>query len=418
MNPTTTSASAPAAEIPLTRAAKEKLLLQMYSRKHWIELIRLFRYQTLPMEQARKEIEPLAKEFGKESMAAACEALIEIATPGKETVARLKPHVRRMAYQMLGPEPAADTVPAMVVPSPPADPQPVATTPQPRESKKARRRSTPKSASPAAASPARASKDGHCTIMEQYRAAKEKHPAMLLLFRMGDFYELFGEDAETAHKLLGLTLTTRDRTITMAGFPHHQLEVYLRKLLHEGQRVAICEPVEESLTRGPIRREVTRVVTPGTMTDDEGVQSAGTSDPRGAARVAEGQPVRQPRHFVLKRCEAWFKEAGLAFVAIDDVRRTTPAVVPYVGVLDFIVLRGEEKLLVTVRPYLQAKHLAAISELQNLYGPAYKPVRLWPSDGPDGWEWRDYPIAASTSEPTIGTERKSRSKRPRPSISQ
>ncbi len=59
-------------------------------------------------------------------------------------------------------------------------------------------------------------------------------------FRIGDFYELFGEDAETAHTLLGLTLTTRDRTLTMAGFPHHQLEVYLHKLLKEGQRVAIC----------------------------------------------------------------------------------------------------------------------------------------------------------------------------------
>ena len=148
------------------------------------------------------------------------------------------------------------------------------------------------------------------------------------------------------------------------------------------------------------------------------VESAGTSDAKGPAQVAEGQPVRQPRHFVLKRCEEWFKEAGLAFVAIDDVRSTTPAVAPYVGVLDFIVLRGEEKLLVTVRPHLQAKHVAAIRELQNLYGPEYKPVRFWPSDGPDGWEWRDYPIDASACEPTTGTERRSRLKRPRPSISQ
>src|SRR6267154_2678761 len=80
-----------------------------------------------------------------------------------------------------------------------------------------------------------------CMIMQQYHAAKEKYPDMLLLFRMGDFYELFCEDAETAHKLLGLTLTTRDRTLTMAGFPHHQLEVYLHKLLKEGQRVASCD---------------------------------------------------------------------------------------------------------------------------------------------------------------------------------
>ena len=98
--------------------------------------------------------------------------------------------------------------------------------------------------------------------MQQYREAKEKHPDMLLLFRIGDFYELFGEDAETAHKLLGLTLTTRDQTLTMAGFPHHQLEAYLHKLLKEGRRIAICDQVEESLARGPIRREVTRVETP------------------------------------------------------------------------------------------------------------------------------------------------------------
>src|SRR5262249_6181969 len=153
--------------------------------------------------------------------------------------------------------------------------------------------------------------------------------------------------AETAHKILGLTLTTRDRTITMAGFPHHQLEAYLHKLLRQGQRVAICEPVEESLARGPIRREVTRVVTPGAGSDEEGSNAPASNGDR---------PVRQPRHFVLQRCEAWFKEAGWAFVAIDEVRRTTPAVVPYVGVLDFVVLRGEDKLLVTVRPNLQAKH--------------------------------------------------------------
>jgi DNA mismatch repair protein MutS len=83
------------------------------------------------------------------------------------------------------------------------------------------------------------------TMMQQYHAAKERHPNMLLLFRVGDFYELFGEDAETASKILGLTLTSRDRTLSMAGFPHHQLETYLHRLLKAGQRVAICEQVAE-----------------------------------------------------------------------------------------------------------------------------------------------------------------------------
>ena len=92
--------------------------------------------------------------------------------------------------------------------------------------------------------------------------------------------------------------------------------------------------------------------------------------------------------------------AGLAFVAIEDVRRTTPAVTAYVGVLDFIVMRGDEKLLVTVRPRLQAKHLKAIRELQNLFGSEYKPMRMWPSEGPDGWNWHDYPVDISETDAT------------------
>src|SRR5436309_1406774 len=118
-------------------------------------------------------------------------------------------------------------------------------------------------------------------------------------FRMGDFYELFGEDAETAHRLLGLTLTTRDRTLTMAGFPHHQLETYLHKLLNEGQRVAVCEPVEESLARGPIQREVTRVVTPGPDGDDDSSNGQVGSRSDEHAPHSEGRAVKQPRHFVL-----------------------------------------------------------------------------------------------------------------------
>ncbi|MFO0877506.1 MAG: DNA mismatch repair protein MutS [Gemmataceae bacterium] len=107
-------------------------------------------------------------------------------------------------------------------------------------------------------------------MMLQYREAKERHPGMLLLFRAGDFYELFYEDAELASRVLGLTLTSRDKQAPMAGFPHHSLEVHLRKLLRSGHRVAICDQVEDAAqAKGRlIRREVTRVVTPGTLTDD------------------------------------------------------------------------------------------------------------------------------------------------------
>jgi DNA mismatch repair protein MutS len=109
-------------------------------------------------------------------------------------------------------------------------------------------------------------------MMQQYADAKEACGDALLLFRMGDFYELFHDDAKTAARVLGLTLTSRDKgdnPIPMAGFPHHQLETYLGKLIKAGFRAAVCEQVEDpKAAKGLVRREVTRVVTPGTLTDD------------------------------------------------------------------------------------------------------------------------------------------------------
>ncbi len=106
-------------------------------------------------------------------------------------------------------------------------------------------------------------------MMQQYQDAKARHPGTLLLFRMGDFYELFYDDAETAARTLQLTLTSRDKQVPMAGFPHHALDGYLRKLLQSGHRVAICEQTEDpALAKGLVRREVIRVVTPGTVTED------------------------------------------------------------------------------------------------------------------------------------------------------
>ena len=94
-------------------------------------------------------------------------------------------------------------------------------------------------------------------------------------------------------------------------------------------------------------------------------------------------------------------------------RRTTPVVAAYVGVIDFIVIRGDETLLVTVRPHLLAKHLKAIRELHDLFGPDYKPTRMWPSEGPDEWKWNDYAVDVSAAEPAAGTERKPRRNRSR-----
>jgi len=110
-------------------------------------------------------------------------------------------------------------------------------------------------------------------MMERYLEVKRQNPGTLLLFRMGDFYELFNEDAEIAARVLGITLTSRDKTssnpIPMAGFPHHSLDNYLYKLIHAGHRASICDQVEDpKKAKGMVKREVTRVVTPGTLTDD------------------------------------------------------------------------------------------------------------------------------------------------------
>ena len=109
-------------------------------------------------------------------------------------------------------------------------------------------------------------------MMQQYLDAKAACPDAVLLFRMGDFYELFHDDAKTAARVLNLALTSREKgagAIPMAGFPHHQLESYLGKLIAAGLRAAVCEQVEDpKQAKGLVKRELTRIVSAGTVTDD------------------------------------------------------------------------------------------------------------------------------------------------------
>ncbi|MDI1308322.1 MAG: DNA mismatch repair protein MutS [Methylotenera sp.] len=112
----------------------------------------------------------------------------------------------------------------------------------------------------------------HTPMMRQYLALKAQHPDMLLFYRMGDFYELFFEDAEKASRLLGITLTQRGSSngqpIKMAGVPYHAAEGYLAKLAKLGEAVAICEQIGDPATsKGPVDRQVARILTPGTLTD-------------------------------------------------------------------------------------------------------------------------------------------------------
>ena len=119
------------------------------------------------------------------------------------------------------------------------------------------------------------SKDGKETpLMKQYNAIKAKHPGALLLFRVGDFYETFGEDAVRASKILDIVLTKRANGsashIELAGFPHHSLDTYLPKLVRAGNRVAICDQLEDPKSvKGIVKRGVTELVTPGLSFNDQ-----------------------------------------------------------------------------------------------------------------------------------------------------
>ncbi len=191
-------------------------------------------------------------------------------------------------------------------------------------------------------------------MMQQYRELKARDPDALLLFRMGDFYEMFGEDAERAAPLLGLALTSRDKgadAIAMAGFPHPALDSYLAKIVQAGLRAAVCEQVEDArFAKGLVKREVVRVVTPGTLTDDE------LLDPKTANYLAAVVEVGSKLGLAwVELSTGRFSLTGLMRTElVDEIARLNPAEVliselsleaPWVK-----MLRGQPVGAITVRP--------------------------------------------------------------------
>lgn len=132
-------------------------------------------------------------------------------------------------------------------------------------------------------------------LMRQYKAVKAKHPDKVLLFRMGDFYETFENDAKITSRVLGITLTRRSNgkaaETPLAGFPHHALDAYLHKLLKAGLKVAICEQLEDpKLAKGLVKRDITEIVTPGTAVNDKFLQS-GENNFLGSLWIGENHAV-------------------------------------------------------------------------------------------------------------------------------
>jgi DNA mismatch repair protein MutS len=204
-------------------------------------------------------------------------------------------------------------------------------------------------------------------MMQQYQDAKAACPDAILLFRMGDFYELFHEDAKTAARVLNLALTSRDKgenPVPMAGFPYHQLENYLGKLIAAGHRAAICDQVEDPRqAKGLVRREVTRIVSRGTVTDDA------LLDPRESnflVAIVPGETVGL----------AWVELSTGRFLAAEFAAERLADELARIGPVECLVSEdyadplplGDDRVLVTRRPPWVFAHRAASEALMRHFG--------------------------------------------------
>ncbi|MCH2181963.1 MAG: DNA mismatch repair protein MutS [Mariniblastus sp.] len=177
-------------------------------------------------------------------------------------------------------------------------------------------------------------------MMRQYDEAKKLCGDALLLFRMGDFYELFHQDAVTTSKVLGLTLTSRDKgenAIAMAGFPYHQLDSYMGKLIKQGFRVAVCEQVEDPKTaKGLVKREVQQVVSPGTVTDESLLEPTESNYLAAVVSDSGTAKVDPPVYGV-----AWIELSTGRFVATVAKPEKVADILARLDVREILCLEGE-----------------------------------------------------------------------------
>ena len=216
--------------------------------------------------------------------------------------------------------------------------------------------------------------------MRQYRQFKDQHPGYVLFFRMGDFYEMFWDDARVCSRVLGVALTSRNKgspdEIPMAGVPFHAVEGYLRKMIAAGHRVALCEQMEDpAAAKGVVRREVVRLMTPGTLTDDALMD--GRSDNHLAAvafNVTKAEGYRAAMAWVELSTGACVAMSGTERQVLDEAARLRPAEVlvpeqpsgqphPIAGQLTAVGVRG-----VVPRPGWQFTPHHAKEQVQRQWG--------------------------------------------------
>src|SRR3954464_8836489 len=193
---------------------------------------------------------------------------------------------------------------------------------------------TNSSSSPAPASAPARPVESLSPAMKQYQQFKAQYPGYVLFFRMGDFYEMFFEDARLCAKTLGVALTSRskgglsnDDAIPMAGVPFHAVESYLRKMIAAGHKVAICEQMEDpALAKGVVKRDVVRLMTPGTLTDDPLLD--GRSDNNLAAvafNVTRADGFKAALAWVELSTGACVAMSGSEGQVLDEIARLRPA---------------------------------------------------------------------------------------------
>ncbi len=205
-------------------------------------------------------------------------------------------------------------------------------------------------------------------LMRQYLDVKERHEDGLVLFRLGDFYELFFEDAVLASRLLDLTLTTRDKgkddAVPMCGVPYHAARGYIAKLTELGHKVVICEQVEDAkLAKGLVRREVVRIVTPGIVLDDE------VLDPKTPRFVAALVPMKQRcglAYLDATTGELFATELPLAAIADELVRVAPREVLGAAKELEGVLAAVRARYRVAWNPAVVPSDADAVTELRAI----------------------------------------------------
>lgn len=208
--------------------------------------------------------------------------------------------------------------------------------------------------------------------MRQFHHFKEIYPDCVLFFRMGDFYEMFHQDAVLAHKVLGVTLTQRTEGVPMAGVPYHAVTSYMHRMVKAGYRIAICDQVEDPATaKGVVKRDVTRIITPGTLTD-ENLLDEGQENPLAAVQL----------HKDHRASCAWVElSTGTFQVAtfqmhelVDELARIAPSELLYeqqrnVDDAPDVLLKLQQTLgcILTARPAWQFRQADALQMLEKQY---------------------------------------------------